>query len=67
MSALHKHIGKQQALACNLCGILEALSVLDNEDRAPGTVTSLFSVARMMAEDLNQSLDSVNLPKGDGA
>lgn len=63
MTTLHKHIQDQQDIATNLCGVLEALSILDNEGCAPGAVTSLVSVARNLAEGLAEGLDIVNLPE----
>jgi hypothetical protein len=62
MTDLHKHIQAQQGIAHNLCGLFEALAILDNEGCAPGAVTSLIGVGRNLAEALNDGLDSVNLP-----
>lgn len=64
MSALLKHIQKQQDLACNLSGVIEALHVLDNEKLAPDAVTSLLNVALTLVHDLNRNLDKVSLPEG---
>jgi hypothetical protein len=63
MTTLHKHIQNQQDISTNLCGVMEALAILDNEGCAPGAVTALISVGRSLAESLNQGLDSVNLPE----
>lgn len=63
MTPLRKHIQDQQGIATNLCGVFEALSILDNEGCAPGAVTSLISVGRNLAEALNEGLDIVNLPE----
>lgn len=63
MSALHQHIQKQQSLACDLAGLLEALSLIDNDANTPGAVTSLINVAMMLAADLTNNLDTVALPK----
>ncbi|RWR08493.1 hypothetical protein [Paenirhodobacter populi] len=65
MSTLREHIQNQQNMACNLVGVLEALAILDNEGMGKGgAVTSLISVALVMASDINEGLDTVNLPKG---
>ena len=65
MPSLHRYIQSQQDAATNLCGVMEALSILDSEGCAPGAVTSLISVGRSLAEALSDGLDSVNLPEVD--
>ena len=60
--SLRAHIALQQNVATQLCGVLEALDILDNEDVAPGARTALINVALSMAIELNRNLDSVNLP-----
>lgn len=67
LPALFQHIQKQQDLACNLCGVIEAVHILDNGKVAPDAVTALLNVALMMAADLNRNLDLVSLPKGGDA
>ena len=64
---LQKYIQEQQDLACNLCGVIEAIHILDNDNVAPDAVTALVNVAQSLASELNAGLDSVNLPKGGAA
>lgn len=63
MSALRKHIQKQQDLACNLGGVIEAIHILDNEKVGPDAVTALLNVAMALIDDLNRNLDLVALPE----
>ncbi len=63
MSALLKHIEKQQSIAMNLCGVIEALAILDNEGVGANAITSLLNVAGDLANQLNDGLDSVRLPE----
>lgn len=63
MSALAQYIASQQTVACRLEDILEALEQLSAQDLAPDAQPILISVARGLAGDLNEALDSVNLPK----
>ena len=44
MTTLRQHIQNQQDLACNLCGVIEAMHILDNEKVAPDAVTALLNV-----------------------
>ena len=60
---LRKHVQDQQDACTDLCGVLEALRVLDNDDLAPSAQTTLIGVALEMARKLNDNLDSVALPK----
>lgn len=60
--SLRAHLQRQQGVANNLCGIFEALTILDSEGCAPGAVTSLISVGRCLADDIAEALDVVNLP-----
>jgi hypothetical protein len=60
--SLRAHLQRQQDIANNICGIFEALSILDNEGCAPGAVTSLINVGRSLADDIAEALDIVNLP-----
>ena len=63
MNALKMHIQRQQDIACNLQGLIEALRVLDDEKVAPNAVTSLIRTALALAGDLNRNLDVVALPE----
>ena len=63
-SKLHEHINDQQVRAMHLQGILEALEILDNEGVAPSAVTSLIIIAKNLATEINEQLDSAVLPKG---
>ena len=63
MPTLHQHIQAQQDISTNLCGVLQAISILDNEGCAPGAVTSLVNVAISLAEELNRGLDFTHLPE----
>ncbi|WP_112310355.1 hypothetical protein [Pseudogemmobacter bohemicus] len=64
MTTLRQHIQNQQDMSCTLCGVIEAIAILDNEGRGQGTaVTALIQVAGELAEKLNHNLDSINLPE----
>lgn len=63
MTTLLKHVQAQQDIATTLCGVIEALSILHNEEVALGAVTSLLNVAGDLAQKLASNLDSVSLPK----
>lgn len=64
MSALLKHIAKQQDTAVTLSGVIEALSILKNEQLGDGAQTSLLLVAEALIGEIIDGLDSVRLPKG---
>lgn len=65
MSALHQHIQKQQDKAVTLCGVIEAIAILDNEDMGRGSaVTSLIQVAGQLIDEITNGLDNVHLPEG---
>jgi len=63
MTTLHKHIQGQQSIAVDLSGVIEAISILNNEGTSPGPVVSLINVALDLANQLCEGLDSVRLPK----
>ena len=63
MTTLRKYLQDQQDIGTNLCGVMEALTILDSDGIAPGAVTSLISVGRSLAETLTRNLDIVNLPE----
>lgn len=67
MTALLAHIQNQQDLACNLCGVIRAIHILDNKKVAPGAVSALLDVAMALSGDLNCNLDHVSLPDGGAA
>ncbi|MFC3629863.1 hypothetical protein ACFOM8_10450 [Paracoccus angustae] len=67
MKTVADYIADQQAVALRLQCVLQALEELNVQSIAPEAQSTLILVARGMAEDLNTSLDSVNLPKGDAA
>lgn len=64
MSALLKHIAKQQDTAVTLSGVIEALAILKNEQLGDGAQTSLLLVAEALIGEIIDGLDSVRLPKG---
>lgn len=64
MSALLKHIAKQQDTAVTLSGVIEALAILKNEGLGDGAQTSLLLVAEALIGEIIDGLDSVRLPKG---
>lgn len=63
MTALRQHIQKQQDLARTLCGVIEAMHILDNDKAAPEAMTALLNVALTLSSDLNRNLDRVALPE----
>ncbi|GAB1364682.1 hypothetical protein MASR1M32_39180 [Rhodobacter sp.] len=67
MTTLREHIKSQQSIARDLEGLLEALSVLDNEGEYPSACTSLINVALTIAIQLTEGLDSAAMPIGDEA
>ncbi|MGN7868990.1 hypothetical protein [Paracoccus sp. 22332] len=67
MGALKAYIADQQSQALRLESILEALQELNSANVAPDAQSSLIGLAYGMAIDLNEALDSVNLPKEDAA
>ncbi|WP_175453413.1 hypothetical protein [Paracoccus tibetensis] len=46
---------------------MEAIDVLDDEGIAKNAVTCLIRIARSLADQIKEQLDSVNLPKGGAA
>lgn len=58
---------ERQSEACRLSVVIEAADTLAREKLEPLTVMGLLDVARKMAEDLNDALDLINLPKGGDA
>lgn len=63
MSALKNYIADQQTTALKLANVMEAIDLLNHDNLAPEAVTTLISVARLMADELNRNLDSANLPE----
>ena len=58
---------ERQGEASRLSVVIEAADTLAREKLEPITVMGLLNVARKMAEDLNDALDFINLPKGGDA
>lgn len=58
---------ERQSEATRLSVVIEAADTLAREKLEPITVMGLLNVARKMAEDLNDALDFINLPKGGDA
>lgn len=64
MSTLREHIQDQQATGVTLCGVIEAMAILDNEGTGANAISSLIIVAGNLARQITDGLDSANLPKG---
>lgn len=64
MNALLVHIQHQQDTATALCGILDALAIMDGACHEPATLTGLIVVAGKLAASICRELDSVRLPEG---
>lgn len=62
--ALQTHCSDVQVTATQLCGVLEAIAILDNENVGANAVSSLIGVAITLADTINQQLDSATLPGG---
>ncbi|MBT0781171.1 hypothetical protein [Paracoccus sp. pheM1] len=69
MSALIKHIAKQQDEAAALQRVVDALIYMmdRSDDDSRALAQSLAEAARKLASDLNEGLDYINLPKEDAA
>ncbi|MFC0201173.1 hypothetical protein [Paracoccus rhizosphaerae] len=65
--ALRQHCSGVQTTALQLCGVIEAIEILDDAGTAANAVTCLIRIARSLADQVNNDLDSVNLPKGGAA
>lgn len=64
---LLRHIQDGQDLAVKLHGVLVALFHVDGESSCADAATSLITVAKDMANDLQKHLDTVSLPKSDSS
>ncbi|MCG6112612.1 MAG: hypothetical protein MEQ74_10580 [Paracoccus sp.] len=64
---LRRHCGDVQVAATQLCGVMQAIELLDDEGTGGNAVSTLIRIARSLAEKVNNDLDSVNLPKGGAA
>ena len=61
------HCSDVQTTAMQLCGVMEAIDILDDEGAAKNAVTCLIRIARSLADQINEQLDSVNLPNNGAA
>lgn len=66
-AAYRDHCANVQTTAMQLCGIMEAVDILDEQGVAKNAVTCLIRIARSLADQINEQLDSVNLPRGGAA
>lgn len=66
LAAMKAHCSDVQTTALRLCGVIEAIEILDDAGAA-NAVSCLVRIARSLAEEVNNQLDSVNLPKGGAA
>ncbi|WP_042246336.1 hypothetical protein [Paracoccus sp. PAMC 22219] len=64
---LRRHCSDVQVAATQLCGVMQAIELLDDEGIGGNAVSTLIRIARSLAEKVNTDLDSVNLPKGGAA
>ncbi|WCR11955.1 hypothetical protein JHW45_06250 [Paracoccus stylophorae] len=62
MSALEKHLDKQQEVAMHLLHVIDAIDSLVDGKASADEVTPLISIARYFATNLYTDLDCVNLP-----
>ena len=62
MTDYRQHIQRQQGIATDLEGLLSALEHLHNESTGLEAQTALIRIAREMAADLSDNLDSTRLP-----
>lgn len=66
MSDLRKHVQQQQDTSCTLCGVIQAIGILDAEGVGQGgAITALIQVAQKLADEINDKLDVINLPEGE--
>lgn len=63
MSALRTYISDRQTAALKLANVIEAIDLLNHDNLAPNAVMTLIDIARVMANELENDLDTVNLPK----
>lgn len=67
LPALLSHISGVQNEVMHLQSLLETLDFIDNEDACHGARTSIITLATRLASEINNSLDSVNLPAVEAA
>lgn len=67
MPAMLRHCAKLQTTSLQLCGVIEAIDLLDNEGIGRNAVTCLIGIARSLADEINDQLDSTSLPEGGAA
>lgn len=63
LPALIEHISDMQVIATRLNSLIEIASDVDNEGRNRDGITTLLDVMRGMSTELNNGLDSTNLPE----
>lgn len=63
-TSLQTHLAHLQYLATRLAGVMAAVSYLENADECRDGQAALIFLAEELACQLNTSLDSVNIPKG---
>lgn len=64
-TSLKTHLGHLQHLATRLSGVMSAIAYLENQDECRDGQAALIFLAEEMAHQLNNSLDIVNIPKGE--
>lgn len=67
MSALTRHIADQQTIMGRLCDLLELLEACALDGVVPTAQPTLVQLAKEMALEVNNNLDSINLPKEERA
>ncbi|SDX21353.1 hypothetical protein [Roseicitreum antarcticum] len=63
--SLRQHLEDAQSVACNLSGLLNAVAYLQGASECQHGQAALIYVAENMARDLNDRLDSLNIPTGE--
>ena len=59
MSALRTYISDRQTAALKLANVIEAIDLLNHDNLAPNAVMTLIDIARVMANELENDLDTV--------
>jgi hypothetical protein len=62
---LARYLADVQSRATRLHGIMAAVAFLENEGACADGRVALVFLAEELAADLNNALDSVNIPKGE--
>lgn len=64
MPAILGHCANVHHTSVQLCGVIEAMQLLDAEGVGANAVTALLTIARSLADEINDQLDYTRLPKG---